>query len=312
MQKGKTMHKGLILGVDGGGSKTIALLADHQGNVLGRGSGSSSNHLYIGEAAARHSLMDAIQSAFKAANLPFQMVSAICLGMAGADRPEDCTLIKSWVDEEKLAHKSSVVNDCILLLWAGTPEGWGIGVVSGTGSIVVGRRRDGQVQRAGGWGYLIGDEGSGFVVGKAALQAISHAHDGIGPPTRLTEHILDHWGLHTPTDLIHHLYNTDVGVGEIAKLAAFVGIAVKEGDPVAQEILGRAGHDLGRAVVAVHQKLGFPQEVPTALGGGVLVNNIFLADALRNVVLDSGLRLSPIKIVHEPAQGAVRLAINQL
>jgi N-acetylglucosamine kinase-like BadF-type ATPase len=306
------MNKELILGVDGGGSKTTVLLADNLGNVLGRGSGGSSNYLYIGEAAARHALLETIQSAFKAANLPPQEVAVICLGMAGVDRPSDRDVIESWVTEGKLAQESITTNDANLLLWAGTPEGWGIGVVSGTGSIVIGRHKDGQMARAGGWGYLIGDEGSGFAIGKAALGAISHAHDGIIPPTPLTDHILNHWGLDTPTDLIPHLHNADIGVEEIAGLAAIVGSAVREGDSVAQEILQRAGHDLGVALAAVHRRLDLLQEVPTALGGGVLANNIYLADALRNAALESGIRLSPTKIVREPARGAVRLAVNRL
>ena len=149
-----------LLGIDGGGTTTEAWLAEPGCHVLGRGTAGPSNAKAIGLEAARWALDTAIRSAFLAAELEPAPVDVICLGLAGFDRPDDRKVLKEWAEHAGWARSLLIVNDGDLVIAAGTTEGWGVGVISGTGSIAVGRTKDGRTARAGGWGHLIGDEGS--------------------------------------------------------------------------------------------------------------------------------------------------------
>ncbi|HVL15649.1 MAG TPA: BadF/BadG/BcrA/BcrD ATPase family protein, partial [Gemmata sp.] len=173
----------LVLGIDGGATSTTALLADAAtGRVLGRGHGGPSNIQAVGEEAALRQLDVAVGAAFDAAGLPFSTVAAAALGLAGID-VDGADVIRAWSDRVELTPRISVANDATLLFAAGTPEGWGLAMVAGTGSIAFTLDRDGNEARAGGWGYLMGDEGSAFRLGLLGLRAACRAADNIGPPT---------------------------------------------------------------------------------------------------------------------------------
>jgi N-acetylglucosamine kinase-like BadF-type ATPase len=302
----------LVLGVDGGGSKLIVLLADAHGRIVGRGEARGANLQAAGEENARHALLSAVQMAFKHAKIPRQKAAVICLGWAGVGRPEDSARVRAWMDEEDLAQKVLVNSDSLLLLWAGTAEGWGIGLVCGTGSIAFGRTKEGKTARAGGWGYRLGDEGSGFAMGSAALNAITQAADGRGPETTLTDRILQNWSLDSPQDLIRRMYQQDADQRQVASLAPLVLAAAREGDEVALRIIEKAACDLAFAVAAVHRQLAFPTQVPGAFGGGVLVNDPWFARMTRQAIEDKSIHLDPLQVVAEPVMGAIRLALNAL
>ena len=153
-------HPVRLLGVDGGGTATEAWLAEPGCRVLGRGTAGPSNAKAVGLDAARRALDAAICAAFDNAGLAPVPVTMACLGLAGFDRPDDRKILAGWVNEACWADRLVLVNDGDLVVAAGTPEGWGVGVIGGTGSIAVGRASDGRTARAGGWGHLIGDEGS--------------------------------------------------------------------------------------------------------------------------------------------------------
>src|SRR5947209_19543433 len=125
---------------------------------------------------------------------PRSTVAAACLGLAGIDRQEGLDVIHGWAARTALGGSVSVANDAALLLAAGTPEGWGLAVVAGTGSIAWGRDRAGREDRAGGWGYLLGDEGSGYAVAVAALRAVALAAGRTGPPTELADLLVKRLG----------------------------------------------------------------------------------------------------------------------
>ncbi len=300
----------LLLGLDGGGSKTLALLADASGNVLGRGTAGSSNYQNIGPEAAWAALDEAIAAASAAAGIAAAVPTAVCLGLAGVDRAEDRELFESWAAVRFGGAPVVIANDAELVLAAGTPDGWGIALISGTGSIVFGRNRSGQLARAGGWGHIMGDEGSGYAIGAAALRAILWAFDGRGPETALAASVLAHWSLASPTDLVGQVYREHSSTAEIAGLAALVDQAASDGDEVARTILARAGRELAVTVEAVARRLdmatGAP--LPCALAGGAIVRGRSLRAAFLVAAADVGLWLEPITPVSEPAQGAIRLA----
>ncbi|MFO0960645.1 MAG: BadF/BadG/BcrA/BcrD ATPase family protein [Isosphaeraceae bacterium] len=144
------MNADKILGIDGGGTSTTALLADSQGRILGRGTAGPSNAKAVGVEAARRALDGAIVAAFQDAGIDRSPAPVACFGLAGFDRPEDHALLRGWSSAELWAERLVLVNDGELVLAAGTPEGIGVGVISGTGSIAVGKGRDGRMSRAGG------------------------------------------------------------------------------------------------------------------------------------------------------------------
>lgn len=298
----------LLLGVDGGGTKTVALVADVEDRVLGRGVAGPSNIYAAGEAVAYASLDQAISQALSAAGATTSEVCGVCFGLAGIDRPEDRALIERWVSRRFPQVPSCIVNDAQLVLAAGTPEGWGIAVVAGTGSHIYGRDPEGRTARAGGWGYILGDEGSGYAIGLAGLRAVVRAVDGRDPPTRLTQAILTHWGLESLGELVQRIYDPDRGRLQIAELSAVVQQCALEGDAVAQRIVREAASELVLAVKAVIGHLGLVPPVPCGLAGGAIVKGVALQRAFVDEVRSAGLHLAPITPVPEPATGALRIA----
>ena len=301
-----------ILGIDGGGSKTTALLADKNGSILGRGTAGGSNFQAHTPQEVCTVLDGAVSAAFLSAGLPRSTVAALCLGLGGADRPADLQKAEDLLSGMGLARRLLVMNDGWLLLWSGRMQGVGVGLVSGTGSIAFGRDPQGKTARSGGWGWRLGDEGSGYAVALAALNAVTRAVDGRGPSTSLQNVLLHHLGLGDASQLIPYIYQRQPPVGEIASLAPLVLSEAQNGDAAALAILQQAGRELAAMLVAVARRLDLPSPLPCALGGGWIVHAPFLVQLLVDEVGKTGLQLSPLEIVEEPACGAVRLARQEL
>jgi len=203
-----------------------------------------------------------------------------------------------------------VVNDALVALVAGAGDAEGVVVVAGTGSIAYGRDGSGRAARAGGWGYLLGDEGGGFWIGRAALTAVVRQFDGRGPVTLLTPMILEQLGLSTPSELIHEIYYRDVHRHVIAGLAALVQRAMEQRDAIAAEILSRAGAELASAAGSVITRLEMRGSAfQTVLAGGIFRGVPSLVDDLTRRLSEIAPRtwVRPLEV--EPAIGAVRLAI---
>lgn len=303
-----------LVGVDGGGSKTTALVAGRDGTILGRGAGGSSNHRAVGLEKACASLEQAVRAAFADARLELEpgRVAMACFGLAGVDRAGDQAPLLDWAGRLWPGMPVEFVNDARLVLAAGTPEGWGVGVICGTGSIVYGRDAQGRTDRAGGWGYLLGDEGSGYDIGLTALRAVARAADGRGPQTVLTGLILSRWSLNSPHELVGYVYDPHRTKADIAALAALVEQAALQADPVASGILEQVGRELALGTAVVAGRLGFSGPVPCALAGGMLVHGELLFHAFLAAAAGRGLELAPVQRVIEPAVGAIRLAGERL
>src|SRR3954470_23031097 len=176
-----------VLGIDAGGTKTVCLLADAQGAVVSEGRGAGANLHTAGELAVEKVLHEAMEAAIgDRAIIP----AAICLGIAGVDRDDEARTVRAIM--RRIGYKSRVlvVNDALIGLVAGARDEPGIAVNAGTGSIVYGRNASFEAARAGGWGHMIGDEGSGYWIGREALAAVMRAADGRGPETELAADIL--------------------------------------------------------------------------------------------------------------------------
>lgn len=298
----------LVLGIDGGGSQTVALLADAT-RVIGHGTAGASNIQSVGIDKALAALDEAVAAAFADAGRDRVRVRAAALGLAGVDRTEGLDIMHPWADRVGLAERVRVANDATLLLAAGTPDGWGLAVVAGTGSIAFGRSPDGRIDRAGGWGHVLGDEGSAYMLVFEALRAVARSADGCLPPTVLTQRVLERFGIAAPPDLIPAVYRGDWDRTRLATLAPLVVAAAEEGDAVAREVVNRAAAELATTAEAAVRKLGLPRTgLPLALTGGAILGNVayrrqFLAELERR-----GLRPDPVALVHEPAEGAVKIA----
>lgn len=304
-------HARRVLGIDGGGSKTLALVAAADGRVLGRGEAGPSNYQVIGLDAALAALEAAVAAALADAGCGPRDLIAACVGLAGVDRPADRERLAAWAAVHLPGVPVTVANDAQLVLAAGTPDGWGVTLICGTGSIAYGRRADGKMARAGGWGYLLGDEGSGYAIGLAALRAVMRAYDGRGPQTTLTGSVLAEYRLSAASALVARIYEHATTPAEIAALAALVDTAAAAGDRVACDILHDAGRELALAAEAVIRRLELTGAAPCALAGGVIVKGRALRAAFMEAMNGLGFELAPLTLVHEPAQGAVRLALKK-
>ena len=301
---------GLVLGIDGGGTNTIATLANRDtGEVLGRGNAGPSNIQSVGVDNGLMALDEAIDRAFQTANLPRAKVGGATLGLAGVDRQEGLDVIHGWAARVALADHVLVANDATLLLAAGTPEGWGLAVIAGTGSIAFVKQATGEVGRCGGWGYTLGDEGSAYMIALTALRASCRSADKIGPSTVLLERFLKRMNLANPPDLIPAVYRGPWDRAAIAGMAPLVLEAAAEGDEVASCIVRHEATELACTAASAVKNNGLQATgIPLALAGGVMLGsetyrNFFLA-ALRH----NGVQPGAIQLVPDPAIGAVVLA----
>ncbi|HEX4202628.1 MAG TPA: BadF/BadG/BcrA/BcrD ATPase family protein [Ktedonobacteraceae bacterium] len=294
------------LGVDGGGSKTLAVVVDTQGHEVARGEAAGSNHNNVGMEVAMRNLRLAIENASVAAAYPLPFGKA-WLGISGLDRPDDHqTLLPLLQDVAQQVH---LTNDGELGLSA-LDNAAGVAIIAGTGSIILGRDSQGRTARTGGWGYLIGDEGSGYFIAHNALIAAARSSDGRGPQTLLLDLILEHWHISKPEDLIGQVYVGD-SKAKVAQLARCVFQAARQGDAIAQQIVTLGAEELALAVHAVCQQLDFPQHnVPLALVGSLLVHETTYRASFLASVRQHGYEPGQVAIVETPALSAAQAAIT--
>ncbi len=301
-----------VLGVDGGGTKTVAHLAacgeSSEPTILGCGRAGSSNVRAVGERTALENLQAAITAAFEDAGAPRQTVSSACLALAGADRPEEQEQIQHWAEQNQLAERLRIVNDAWPILYAANSRGEGIALISGTGSFAFARDETGRTARCGGWGYLFGDEGSGYALALAGLRAAARCADGRGPRTRMLDLFLRHFQLDDPAELISTIYHSPIERAAIADVATLIFRACEEQDPPALQILEQAAGDLAEMVTTLTGQLTFSKTVPLAISGGVLLNSVILQSMLIDRLQASEEHAYLLNKVFEPVLGAVRMA----
>jgi N-acetylglucosamine kinase-like BadF-type ATPase len=293
----------------------VCLLANEHGDVRAEARGGGANLQSSGELEVEkvlHQVMEAAlaQVAASPDADPGIRPAAICLGIAGVDRPADAEAVRGIMRRIGFQTQTLVVNDALVALVAGAGDEPGVVVVAGTGSIAYARNAAGQAARAGGWGYLLCDEGGGFWIGRSALAAVVRQFDGRGPATLLTAMVLEQMRLSSPTELIHEIYYRDLHRHTIAGLAGLVQRATDAGDAVAAQILKRAGGELAAAAASVITRLGMRGEAfPTVLAGGIFRGVPWLRDDVASRLSEVAPR-SVVRLLEvEPAVGAVRLAL---
>jgi len=298
-----------VIGIDAGGTKTHGLLADDTGRVIAEARGPGANVSTGGELAVEKALHQVIDDAIGDRDIA---PAVIGLGMAGAERADDYRVLGGILRRIARGTRTVIVNDALVALVAGAGDAPGIVLIAGTGSIAFGRNAGNRAARAGGWGYILADEGSGYWIGRQALSAVMRDSDGRGPATSLTPIILAHLHVEKPIDIGPIVYGGDLPLASIAALAPLVGQAAEDGDAVSAAILARASDELCLAAGSVARRLGMLEdEFPFLLSGGIFRLRWLAADAARRL---GGLapKATVRRLVDPPATGAVRLAIAEL
>jgi N-acetylglucosamine kinase-like BadF-type ATPase len=299
----------LVLGIDGGGSRTRAAIADAAGAVLGTGQAGSSNYQSVGFAAATQALQQAIDAARSDTGIdPQTHFDAACFGLAGAGRADDQMRFTAWAAERRIAANVRCVSDAEIILAAGTPEQWGVALISGTGSLCWARAPDGTTVRVGGWGYLLGDEGSGYDLAVRALRLAAQTADGRAAAHSLLAAVLAHWGLDQPTQLIGYVYRAELTRAAIAEVSTLVLKLAEAGDLHAVGLIEQAAGELADMLTVAVSRLGIDAP-PVALAGGMFATSMRLRTALLSRMCAP---LGRVNYVDNPVAGAILLARSML
>jgi len=299
-----------VLGIDAGGTKTRALLADRDGTVIASASGPGANLRTHGELQVEkvlHALVERTEgeSGVKA--------DAIAIGIAGADRADDQEVLREILKRIGFRERVVITNDARVAFVAGSSRRVGLALVCGTGSIAWGRNGAGEIARAGGWGWHVGDEGSGFWIGERAIRAALRASDGRGEKTALTDALLAHFGLDRIDQLVRRVYDAEYPRNDVALFAVRVAGAALAGDAVAASILSDAAAELVLAAETVISRLalgGAAGGYDVVLSGGTFRALPPLQQDVTAALSKPGAAILPLDV--EPAVGAVRLALEAL
>jgi len=296
-----------IVGVDGGASKTVALIATDSGKIVGRGQSGSSNYQNVGAAAAREAMSSAVDMALKMAHMTRKQLTIAVVALAGMDSNSDVTEVRRFTRVANLADQSFVTHDSISALYAATEGGPGIIVNSGTGSFAAGVNERGQYARAGGWGYLIGDEGSAFDIGRKVLALSFRMLDGRAKPTKLQNIVRRRFRVTSLEDAMALIYPPKVD--DIALLSPIVS-RLASSDKTCRRILGSAGFELGELGCAVARRLEMTQNAfPIAtMGGGFKSGRYLMRPFFRRIKAECPrARISFLST--EPVRGALMIAL---
>lgn len=299
-----------VIGIDAGATKTVGLLADESGNVLAKTRGGGVNLQLFSEDEVEFALGSLASELLSPQTRA--RVDALCVGMAGAGRERDFRAMKKILGRLGLAHENLVTHDAAIALVAGSGERFGSVLIVGTGAAAYGVDRDGREARAGGWGPLLGDEGSAYWMGLRALRAVMRAYDGRAGATLLTKPILDRLGVDNPEALVHRVYR-ELAREEIAALAPLVQQAADLGDGEAQAIIDEAAREFVRAVESVIGKLDLAgKSFPLVLSGGLWKAVPVLRQDFERLIKKVAPWASVAALAVEPARGAVALALEHL
>ena len=293
-----------VIGIDGGGSKTVGLIARPNGEILSRVEVSGSNYHVVGIVRTEQILAELVVALLNQAGVASESKITFCLGMAGLGRKSDQNIINNVCNRIGLDRCRVLTHDAKIALVGGLGKLEGVILISGTGAIAYGQTADGLSVRSSGWGHLLGDEGSGYFIGLQALKAIVRAEDGRAQPTKIRDFVLLETGLSTPEDLVTWTYESSKE--KISHLSRFVFEAMSLGDEIAKQIIVYSADELVRSAQVVIDKLNLNPAPELVLSGGVMLNQPALVKMIQDRLLGIQIRL----VENEPAYGAVLLAIN--
>ncbi len=257
-----------VLGVDGGGTQTTAILVGLDGAVVAEEKSVSTNIQIVGVEKATKTIIKLIFACCKKAGCDINSIKSIVMGLAGAGRLSDKKILLEGLKKSQiLLPNVTVENDARIALEAAFASSYGIVLIAGTGSIALSKDEAGKIFRLGGWGRILGDEGSGYTIGLKALNAAIRAHEGRADKTALLNLALEHFDCKSLDDIVSKIYT---GSADIAAFAPKVVKASAEFDHVAHNILFSQANELADLVRALIAQMHPRRKMPVALMGGLL------------------------------------------
>jgi len=302
--------KQYFLGIDVGGTKTEALVADDSGQALGIGLAGPGNHEMVGYKGLEAALHESVESALQSANVDKDRIAGAGFGIGGYDWPSELTATLECIQTLNLRCPVEAVNDTVIGLIAGAEKGWGIAVVAGTGNNVRGRDRQGREGRITGNGTRFGEYGGASELAARALQVVTYEWTRRGPPTALTPALIMWTGAKNLSDLIEGL---EIGIYDInAKAAPLIIQVANQGDPLAREIVAWSGRELGLSAVGVVRQLGIENEEFDVVQVGSLheAGSLF-TDPLRQAIQEVAPRARLVRLKAPPVIGGVLLGMEK-
>ena len=300
-----------VIGIDGGGTKTIGVLVDESGKVLARKIGESSNFQVVGLERLGQVLQQLVDDLFCESGIK-EKTTHLYTGLAGAGRPADREAVSNLLDQKDLAKAFTVDTDASAALAGAFAGGPGIILISGTGAICFGRGEDEQLVRSGGWGYLLGDEGSGYYIGNQGILAALKDLDGRGSTTGIRPTLEKHFGIECIDLIVSKIYSGELDRTNISALAPIIFNIAGQGDNAAQGIIRSAGLELGKQIAAVAEKLGKKgKPISVALIGSVFKRKNDLIPHMMEAAKSVVGGVNYIEPRFEPAIGSAILGLKK-
>lgn len=292
-------------GIEGGASRTVCVIGDETGRLLGVGYGGPSNYLTVSMETVKKSLREAVDSALKVGGV-FRSLEVAYVGLAGVGLLRQPPALENAVREATGSRKAFINNDGYVAMCGAFAGGPGMILVSGTGSIAMGSDENGKFARVGGWGHILGDEGSGFHLGLEGMRAVTRAHDGLLPPTELTEKALSFFGIERAEELVRVFYLDGVGKERLAAFSKEVLDAASRGDGVAIEIVVSECKALKQMAKVLRAKLSL--DTPKlALFGGIFEGSQWFR---KRFIEELGDEAEVVRPQFSPVTGAFMLALT--
>ncbi len=306
-----------VIGIDGGGTKTAAVIADLKGNILAQHTAGPSNFQIIGFEKSARVVFSLVRDCCDSVGCFPKNIRGTTIGLAGAGRVEDQKYIaeafRRLISSKKITlRKVRIESDARIALEGAFNGGAGIIVIAGSGSIAFGKDEKGNIHRVGGWGRILGDEGSGYFIGKEGLKAVCRHLDGRSAPTLLTAMVAKKFGIKTSADIIAAVYKSNF---DIASLAPIVFEAEEKGDATSFDIVERASNELTEHVRALIMKFQngvsahAKRRISLSLVGGLMENETPLTRSLRRQILKSFTNVDVVRPFARPVVGAVLMAL---
>ena len=304
----------LVFGVDGGGTKSIGVAADQFGNILASREGGPTNPNVVGVEQAASSLFQLITECSADVGCDVREYRSIVAGLAGAGSESNRKQILDAVQHLAKAKEIpplpiAIETDARVALEGAFDGKSGVVVIAGTGSIVVGKTPRGETIVAGGWGRIIGDEGSGYYIGREALSALALQYDKRGPATTLRDVFAKHFNWRTRDDIIASVYRDRF---DIASLAPMVFETASGNDTVSQQILQRGATHLAEQIRVIVLQMGILRKVGLVMCGSLVDHETVYANLLHMKLLKLLPQVEIRQALHSPAHGAVLMALERL
>jgi len=300
------------LGVDGGGTSTTAAVADEKGKVVGKGSAGPSLYKVVGVRTAIDNIITAADAAQRAAGPRRIFFDYSVFGLSGVDSLKDWEMMSCELHRRYgrvIGARFRVVNDVVIAFTAGSTRPYGAAVIAGTGSNAYAVGKDGREAYAGGLGTALADEGSGYWIGSRILHAAAKSFDGRGPKTALEQKILKALGVRHIRDAVNVVYQANFDKTATARLALLAAAAAKQGDRVARAIITEAALELASAAITVARKADLARHTfDLVLAGNLWKAGVMLLRPFRTAVRRAAPRVSFVRLINPPVEGALRLA----